>query len=98
METPRTVEAPGWKHALRLWWSFSWRSALWLFALLLPIAIITGVVTALTKPPPEYPLIFSRLIAFPLMCIAQIAAFRQILRIDYKGFSVRAIERRTEGE
>lgn|GEM_PF-4738281 len=94
METPRTVEAPGWKHALRLWWSFSWR---WPLLMLIPLAPI-AISVALFKPAPEIANALAKWVAWPLAFGAQIWAFRQLLRVDYKDFSVRAIERRTEGE
>jgi hypothetical protein len=88
-----TIEAPGWKHALRLWWSFSWRWPLVMLVPLVPIAILV----AITKPAPETALHLARAVAWPLAFGAQIWVFRRLLRIDYKGFSVRAIERRAEG-
>ena len=93
METPRTLEAPGWKHALRLWWSFTWRWPLVMLVGLLPVAILV----ALLKPAPELALQLARAVAWPLAFGAQIWVFRQLLRLDYKDFSVRALERRTEG-
>ena len=94
METPRTVEEPSWKHALRLWWSFTWRWPLLILIPLLPIAIVV----ALVKPAPETALRLARWVAWPLTFWAQITACRQLLRIDYKGFSVRVIERKSVEE
>ena len=94
METPPTIEAPGWKHALRLWWSFSWR---WPLIMLVPLIPVT-IIVAMLKMEPESANALARWAAWPLVFGAQLVAFRQLLRIDYKDFSVRAIERRTAGE
>jgi hypothetical protein len=61
---------------------------------LVPIAIVV----ALCKPAPATANALAKWVAWPLVLWAQITAFRQLLRIDYKGFSVRAIERKPAGE
>jgi len=89
VETSRAIERPGWGHALRLWWSFSWRWPLLMLAALAPIAVIV----ALIKPAPGAILSLAHALAWPLALGAQIVAFRLLLRIDYRKFSVRALER-----
>ncbi|MCX5797133.1 MAG: hypothetical protein NTY77_16705 [Elusimicrobia bacterium] len=84
-----TIEAPGWKHALRLWWSFTWRWPLVMLVPLVPVAILVAVF----KPEQATALFLARAVAWPLAFGAQIWVFRQLLRVDYKDFSVRAVER-----
>jgi len=93
LEAPKTLE-PGWRHATRLWWSFSWRWPLLALIPLVPIALAV----ALIKPPATATEKLAFWVAWPISFWAQILAFRRLLRIDYKGFSVRAIERKPEGE
>lgn len=93
MEQPTTLE-PGWRHAARLWWSFSWRWPLLALIPLVPIAIVV----ALIKPPPEITNRLAFWVSWPITFWAQMMVFKQLLRIDYKTFSVRAVARKTEGE
>jgi hypothetical protein len=97
MEAPKTIE-PGWRHAARLWWSFTWRWPLLMLIPLVPAALAAGVWAAFAKPAAEAVQCVAALLSWPIVVWAQIAAFRRLLRVDYKDFSVRAVARRTAGE
>ncbi|MDD5655629.1 MAG: hypothetical protein PHF00_00035 [Elusimicrobia bacterium] len=88
MEPARTLE-PGWRHALRLWWSFSWRWPLYALIPLVPIALTVAVI----KPPPEVANRLAFWVTWPITIWAQVAALKRLLKLDYGGFSVRAVER-----
>ena len=87
----RTVE-PGLRHALRFWWAFTWRWPLLMLIALLPIALLL----ALVKPGPQAVMAVVAWVTWPIAAWAQIDAFRRLLRTDFKGFSVRLLERSHE--
>ncbi len=89
--TQRTFH-PTYKSALRVWWAFVWRTALWVFLLTIPFAVILGIAAALKLAAPQDVELAVSLIWIPILCAAQIEAFRRILRLDFPKYSVRLID------
>ena len=80
----------GWRHALRLWWSFTWRWPLYLLVPLVPIAMLIALATS-----PERAISLVMPLGWPLVIGAQVFTFRRLLRLEYKGFRIRVLEPNT---
>ena len=89
----RAVE-PGYRHALRVWWAFTWRWPVLMLVPLLPLALGVYVV----KPSPAAAMNMIAWATWPMLFWAQIESLRRLLRLDFKDFSVRLLERRSHDE
>ena len=88
----RTLE-PTHGIALRVWWAFVWRAALWVILLTLPFAVILGMAAALKIASPSDVQTAVSAIWIPIFWAAQIEAFRRILRLDFSDYSLRILEK-----
>ena len=78
----RAIE-PTFRHALRVWWAFTWRTYLWI--ILPPLFIFFLRPSGL----------LGKLASWAFMAFVvwvQIDSFRKILRMDFPSFKVRVLE------
>lgn len=66
-----------WKHAVRAWWSFSWR---WPLYMIPPVLLVGGVI-ALVKPGYDFMLYFQPIFAWTTAFACQILAMKKVLNI-----------------
>ena len=86
---PKLLEA-GWMHAVRLWWSYTWRSFIYFLITLVPIALLVTMFAS-----SQTAVSVMMFLGWPVMIGAQIFAFSRLLRLEYKGFRVRVLEPNT---
>ena len=71
---------PSWGKALKVWWAFSWRTAVWMLAIVVPVALLVGLLRAVVKLDPGTAFTIASIIAWPSLIAGQIIAMRQIIK------------------
>ncbi len=86
----RTLE-PTFRHALRVWWAFTWRSFLAFWVIVIPFGLLVALLRALGLGAGTASKLASTL-AWPIIIAAQVEALRRVLKLDFKTFQVRLLE------
>lgn len=88
----RTLE-PTYKIAVRVWWAFTWRSALLIVLGALALGILVGLANIFIRADPASIVKLTSLMTPVIFCAAQIEALRRILRMDFSTYNVRILEK-----
>lgn len=86
-------KSPSYANSLRVWWAFTWRSALFIGLGAIALGILVGLVRLVIPLSVEGIQRFTSFCTFIIVIGAQIEAFRRILKLDLPGYSVRLMEK-----
>lgn len=80
-----------WQLALKIWWSFAWRSTLLSFIVGMVAAFPVGVIAGMVDAPKEVSAVLSGFIGLAVGLWMQIYVMKKILNKKYKTFSIALI-------
>ncbi len=78
---------PSWGRVARVWWAWTWR---WAVFMLVPAAVLSTLFAAALTPRAAQ--VIMNLLAWPIAVLAQLWAFKKLLKMDFPGFRVRLVD------
>lgn len=99
MQTRGAVLEPTLRHALRVWWAFTWRWPLLVVVLAIPFSAFLGLLKKLgyVQFLADWAWVFLQLFTWTTLVGTQLFVFTKLLKMDFPGFRVRVLESEDEG-